>query len=68
MASLVEEIARAEGEEMENLFKALRRRHAELFPDWEMCTVFLPRGDGRNEQIDWMITMLQKMKNTPKFP
>ncbi len=65
MASLVEEIARAEGEEIENLLQALRRRYAELFPDWEMCTVFLPRGDERNEQIDWVVTMLQKMKVSP---
>lgn len=62
MFDLVEEIAQADGVEIEQLLKAVLRRYAVLFPDWELSTISLPKSSDRNEQLDRIIAILQKMK------
>ncbi len=60
MFDLVEEIAQAD--EVEKLLEAVLRRYAQLFPDWEVSTISLEKSSDRNEQLDRIIEMLQKMK------
>lgn len=62
MLDLVEGIAQANGDEIDTLLKAVLRRYAELFPDWEVSTISLEKSSDRNEQLDRIIVMLQKMK------
>ena len=62
MSEAAEEIARADGFEIERLLRAVLQRYAELFPDWEVNTVSIQKTADRNEQIDRMIAMLQNMK------
>ena len=62
MLDLVEEIAQADGVEIEKLLKAVLQRYAVLFPDWELSTVSLQKSADRNEQLDRMIAVLEKMK------
>ena len=62
MLDLVEEIAQADGVEIEKLLKAVLQRYAVLFPDWELSTVSLQKSSDRNEQLDRMIAVLEKMK------
>lgn len=62
MLNLAEEIAKADGTEIEELFKAVRQRYAELFPGWEIIMISIEKCVDRNEQLDWMIRMLQNMK------
>ena len=62
MLDLVEEIAQADGVEIEKLLKAVLQRYAVLFPDWELSTVSLRKSADRNEQLDRMIAVLEKMK------
>ena len=59
---LVEEIAQADGVEIEKLLKAVLQRYAVLFPDWEVNTISLQKSSDRKEQIDRIIAMLQNMK------
>lgn len=62
MPDLVKEIAKADSAEIEKLLTAVLRRYAVLFPDWEVSTISLQKSTDRNEQIDRVIAMLQKMK------
>ena len=62
MLDLVEEIAKADEIEITKLLEAVLQRYAVLFPDWEVSTISLEKSCDRNEQLDKIITMLQKMK------
>lgn len=62
MIDLIEYIAQADGIEIEKLLKAVLQRYAVLFPDWEVSTISLQKSIDRNEQLDRVIAMLQKMK------
>ena len=63
MRDLVKEIAEADADMLSPLLIALIRRYAELFPDWEISTITLPKTKNRNEMIDNTIELLQKMKH-----
>ena len=63
MLALYDEIARADSVEIENLLDAVLRRYEALFPDWEISTFSVQKSTDRNEQLDRIIAMLQKMKN-----
>ena len=62
MFDLVEEIAQADGTAIDKLLKAVLRRYAVLYPDWEISTISLQKSSDRNEQLDRMIAILQRMK------
>ena len=62
MLDLTEEIAKANGEEMDQILKAVLSRYSVLYPDWELCTVSILKSEDRNEQLDRMIAMLERMK------
>ena len=62
MDELFEKIAQADEYEVEELLKAILRRYAEVFPDWEVSMVSLHKGADRKEQIDRIIKMLESMK------
>ncbi len=62
MRDLVEEIAQADEIEIEKLLKAVLQRYAMLFPDLEVSTLFLQKSSDRNEQLDRIIALLQKIK------
>ena len=63
MFDLVQEIAKADEVENENLLKAVLQRYTVLFPDWELSTISLQKSFDKNEQIDRIIEMLQNMKS-----
>lgn len=62
MINLTEEIAQADAFEIEKLLKAVLQRYTVLFPDWEIGTIAIQKSTDRNEQLDEMIAVLQKMK------
>ena len=62
MDNLAREIAKADAGELQGLLDAVLERYAVLFPNWEVCTVSLEKSGDRNEQLDRMIDLLQKMK------
>lgn len=64
MCNLIGEIAHANASEIEELLKAVLQRYSVLFPDWEVSTISLQKSSDRNEQLDWMIEMLQRMKSS----
>ena len=65
MQNLLNQIARAEKEDMDSILRAALKRYGELFPDWEITTFSLPKGSDRAEQIDRAIALLESMKNLP---
>lgn len=65
MCKLIGEIAHANKSEIEELLKAVLKRYSALFPGWEVSTISLQKSSDRNEQLDWMIEMLQRMKSSP---
>ena len=62
MLFFIDAIAQADEIEIEKLLKAVLRRYAVLYPDWEISTISLQKSSDRNEQLDRMIAMLQRMK------
>ena len=65
MLDLVEEIAKADDMEIEELLNAVLERYSVLFPDWEVSTISLEKSSDKNEQLDRMINLLQAMKDSP---
>ena len=64
MLDLAEEIAQADGAKIDKLLKAVLQRYAELFPDWELSTISLQKSSDRNEQLDRIIGVFEKMKTS----
>lgn len=62
MGDLVEKIGQANESEIEKLLKAVLQRYAVLFPDWELSVVSVEKNKDKNEQLDRMIALLEKMK------
>ena len=61
-AKMIEEIGKADGDEVEELLKVLIQRYAVLYPDWELGVISLQKNADRNEQLDGMIRILQGLK------
>ena len=64
MPDLAEEIAHADEKKIVLLLNAVLQRYAVLFPDWEVSTIALEKCADRDQQLDRLITVLQKMKTT----
>ena len=62
MLDWIEKIEKANGEELDIILKAVLLRYRVLYPDWELSTVSVLKSEDRNEQLDRMILLLQKMK------
>ena len=62
MQDLLYAIKKANGEEIDEILKAVLSRFGELYPEWELSTVSVLKSENRNEQLDRMILLLQKMK------
>ena len=63
MTDLLEEIARADEDQIETLLKAVISRYSELYPDWVVSTISIQKTGDKNEQLDNIIRLLQKMKH-----
>ena len=50
MFDLVQEIAKADEVEIENLLKAVLQRYTVLFPDWELSTISLQKSFDKNKE------------------
>ena len=66
MHILLSEIAKVGGTEIQELLNAVLRRYAELFPDWEISMISIEKQADRNQQLDSIIKVLQRMKSLPK--
>ena len=64
MLDWIKEIEKASGEEMDQILKSVRSRYRVLYPDCELWTVSILKSEDRNEQLDKMIRMLQRMKTS----
>ena len=62
MLDLLDAIKKANGEEMDEILKTVLFCFGELYPEWEISTVSVLKSEDRNEQLDRMIMLLQKMK------
>ena len=62
MLDWIERIEKASGEELDKILKAVCSRYRILYPNWELWTVSFSKSEDRNEQLDKMIQMLQRMK------
>ena len=59
----LEMIQNAGPDEMSDLILAVQMRYNELFPDWELSFYTLERNKDKNEQLDAMITLIEKLKD-----
>lgn len=63
MEKTMERIASANGEELQQLFLALRQRYGELYPEEEVVFVSLPKND-RKERRRLMQAVFDLMERT----
>ena len=61
---LEELIAQVEPSRIAGVLEAVIDRYAQLFPEWQICTVSLRKGNDRDEQLDSMISMLESLRNS----
>ena len=59
----LEMIQNASAEEISDLILAVQNRYNELFPDWELSFYTLERKKDKNEQLDSIITLIEKLKD-----
>ena len=62
MEDIYEEIAKISVFEINDVLDAVVSRYSELFPDWEIGTYSIEKKGNRNEQIDRMISFMEKLK------
>ena len=60
---LLERIKTAESEEINDLVTAVLARYRALFPDWDISIVSIEKNGDRNEQLDSIITLIEKLKD-----
>lgn len=60
---LLERIKTAESEKINDLVTAVLARYRELFPDWDISIVSIEKNGDRNEQLDSIITLIEKLKD-----
>ena len=59
---IIDDIKKAEPEELNDILMAVLERYREVFPDWEVMTVSLEKAADKKEQLDRMIALLEHMK------
>ena len=62
MPDIIKIIETANGEALNHILNAVLSRYGILYPGWEISTVSILCSEDRNEQLDRMIAMLEKMK------
>ena len=62
LTAVIDRILAAEENELEEILRAVLLRYAEVFPEWEVSTIAIDKTRERNEQLDQMIDMIEKMK------
>ncbi len=55
-------ILAADAESMDAILKAVIDRYLQIYPDWEISVITVEKTQNRNEQLDRMIAILNKMK------
>lgn len=60
---LLERIKTVKSEEINDLVTAVLARYRELFPDWDISIVSIEKNGDRNEQLDSIITLIEKLKD-----
>ena len=63
MEKVLTKIAKANETELEGLLRAVLRRHAELYPMWELQLLTIEKTKDCNAQIDRVIALLERMKS-----
>ena len=66
MPDFIDKINKTDASEIESILKVVLLRYSELYPDWEISTISVSKCEDRNEQLDRMITLLEKMKTLNK--
>ena len=64
MQKIMVEIALANELELDELLKAVLHRYTELLPGREVNMICLEKSEDRHQQLDRIIQMLQKMKES----
>ncbi len=59
---MTEAIRNATAEELDEILHAVRARHRELHPTWDLVMVSIEKHEDKNQQIDRIIEFLESMK------
>ena len=65
MEDIYEKIANVSDYDISDVLDAVLARYMELFPGWEIGTYSIEKKGSRREQLDRMITVLEKLKTFP---
>jgi len=59
---MIDQIMNAKPEELEDIVQAVLARYRELYPDWEIMFLSLDKKCNKNDQLDSIIALLNKMR------
>ena len=59
---MIQYIKNAKPEELEDIMQAVLGRYRELYPNWEILFLSLDKKYNKNDQIDNIIALLNKMR------
>ncbi len=60
--SLLQSILKSKSEDISDIFDAALKRYKELFPEWDITVISVVKTKNRNDQLDEIIALLNKMK------
>lgn len=63
MLDLISEISMADSGQIDEIVDAAIKRYEQFHPQWQVTTISIDKRRSRNEQIDCMISILEKMKS-----
>ncbi len=55
-------VCNANAEEIEMILNTAITRYSQIYPDWEISVITVEKTQNRNDQLDRMIGILNKMK------
>ena len=59
---MIEAIKQATAAELDEILHAVRIRHQQLHPSWDLVMVSIEKDEDKNQQLDRIIEFLESMK------
>ena len=62
MEKIISRLMEMDSNQLEQIFEALKQRHAQLYPDWEIHIMSIKKDTDRSMQIDRVVALLNGLK------
>ena len=62
MEKIISTLMEMDSNQLEQILEALKQRHAQLYPDWEIHIMSINKNTDRSMQIDRVVALLNGLK------